>query len=432
MGVAVSARRRLFDLARALALLACAAAPLAAQTTEVRLDIKGAGQRIHVRTEPLAPRGDRSATDTARQSDDVLAKDLAWSAVFKVDTPGGPVTPGSEPQAFIGGTLTQTGNQVLLHGEAVDGITRKTILARDYRGPAASWRALVHRYSDDLVMQFTGEPGVASTRIAFIGRNGHDKELYVMDWDGWYLRPLTKDHSIAQSPAWSPDGSLILFTSYRAGTGARVFVTPAAGGAVYQVSGRPGLNTSAAYSPDGQEIACTLSQDGNAEVYRLDARGGSPRRITNSRGIDTSPTWSPTGHEIAFTSDRGGNPQVYVMDREGGNARRLTFDLSYTDSPAWSPKGDRLAFVARAGNGFDIYTCRPDGADLRLEVTGGSNENPHWSPDGRHLLFASSRDGPIGLYVSDLDQGSPRRIDTGGLVTSSPAWSPRLAGPETK
>src|SRR5690349_23189834 len=40
-------------------------------------------------------------------------------------------------------------------------------------------------------------------------------------------------------------------------------------------------------------------------------------------------------------------------------------------------------------NGFDIYSCRTDGTDLRLEVTGGSNENPHWSPDGRHLVFAS-------------------------------------------
>ncbi|MFI5371078.1 MAG: hypothetical protein ACHQ52_05925 [Candidatus Eisenbacteria bacterium] len=412
-----------------LLLVMVAAAPLAAQTTEVRLDIKGAGQRIHVRTEPLAPLGDQSARDLARQADDVLARDLAWSAVFTVDTPGSSMTPGSEPQAIVGGTFTQHGNQIALHGEAVDGVSRKSILTRDYRAPTTAWRALVHRFADDLVMQFTGEPGVASTRIAFIGVNGRDKELYVMDWDGWYVRALTHDRSIAQSPAWSPDGSLILFTSYRGGTGPRVYVTPATGGNVYLVSGHPGLNTSASYSPDGREIACTLSQDGNAEIYRMDARGADPRRLTTSRGIDTSPTWSPTGRELAFTSDRGGNPQVYLMDREGGNTRRLTFDLTYTDSPAWSPKGDRIAFVARSSAGFDIYTCRPDGTDLRLEVTGGSNENPHWSPDGRHLLFASSRDGPFGLYISDLDQGAPRRIDTGGLVSLSPAWSPRLAEP---
>ncbi|HTM57993.1 MAG TPA: hypothetical protein VL123_06215, partial [Candidatus Udaeobacter sp.] len=165
--------------------------------------------------------------------------------------------------------------------------------------------------------------------------------------------------------------------------------------------------------------------DGNAEIYLLDARGGSARRLTDNRGIDTSPSWSPTGREIAFTSDRSGTPQVYVMDRDGGNVRRLTFDASYTDSPAWSPKGDRIAFVARTSDGFEIDVCKADGSDLRHVVTGGSNENPHWSPDGRHLLFASNRGGATGLYVSDLDDRPPRKLDLGALVASSPAWSPR-------
>ncbi|HUK64566.1 MAG TPA: hypothetical protein VLV15_14585, partial [Dongiaceae bacterium] len=273
-------------------------APLAAQTTEVRLDLKGGGQRIRVRTESLAPLGDRGARDLAVQADDVLARDLTFSAVFTVDTPA-MTAPSGDVQAIIGGTLTQKGNQLVLHGEAVDAASRKPIFTRDYPGAVTAWRSLVHQLADDLVMQFTGEPGVASTRIAFVGASRGSKELYVMDWDGWYVKPLTHDRSIAQSPAWSPDGSLILFTSYRGDQGPRIFVTPSAGGPVYLVSGRPGLNTSASYSPDGREIVCTLSQDGNAEIYRLDARGGEPRRLTTSRGIDTSPCWSPTGREIA-------------------------------------------------------------------------------------------------------------------------------------
>jgi len=283
----------------------------------------------------------------------------------------------------------------------------------------------VHRFADDIVLQFTGEPGVSQTPIAFVAQSGSTKELCLMDYDGANLRVLTNDRSIALSPAWAPDGSLLLFTSYRAGGGPRVFVIRADGGRPFLVSGRPGLNTSASYSPDGREIVCTLSQDGNAEIYLLDARGGSARRLTSHRAIDTSPTWSPTGREIAFTSDRGGTPQVYVMDHEGGNVRRLTYDVDYTDSPAWSPKGDRIAFVARTGAGFDIYVCRPDGTDARLVVSGGSNENPRWAPDGRHLVFASNRDGSFRLYVTDLDDTPPRRLETGGRIALSPAWGPR-------
>jgi TolB protein len=134
------------------------------------------------------------------------------------------------------------------------------------------------------------------------------------------------------------EGSLLLFTSWRGGNGPGIWVMSPENRKPFLVSGRKGLNTSASYAPDGQHIVCTLSLDGNAELYRLDARGGDPARLTNSRAIDTSPAWSPTGREIAFASDRSGQPQLYLMDADGANVRRLTFDVDYTDSPSWSPR----------------------------------------------------------------------------------------------
>ena len=420
-------------LAIAALILAASVVPALAQApTEVRIDISGAGQKIRVHCEALQPLGDRNARSWSLQADEVLARDLDWSAVFAVSRAWVAGEASNDIQAVIGGKLTVRGDEVRLEGLVKDVPAGRPILSREYRGRLGEWRDLVHRFADDIVLQFTGEAGVARTRIAFVARSGRNKELHVMDFDGANRKALTQDGSIALSPGFSPDGSLLLFTSYRGGAGPRVFVLRPGGGRPFLVSGRPGLNTSASYSPDGREIVCTLSMDGNSEIYLLDAKGGSPRRLTNSRGIDTSPAWAPTGREIAFTSDRGGSPQVYVMDHEGGNLRRLNYDVSYTDSPAWSPKGDRIAFVARTGGGFDIYTCRADGSETRLVVSGGSNENPRWSPDGRHLVFASNRDGANGLYVSDLDGRPPRRLDTGGLVASSPAWSPRPSDSTTQ
>jgi len=393
--------------------------------SDVRIDIKGAGTRIRIHCESLEALGDRNAHSWSLQADEVLANDLDGSAVFDVSRSWSGGRDATGAQAIVGGKLTVRGDDLKLEGLVKDVPAGRPILAREYRGKLNDWRDLVHRFSDDIVLQFTGEPGVARTKIAFAARNGRAKELYVMDVDGANRRQLTQDGSIALSPSFSPDGSLLLFTSYRGGSGPRVFVARAAGGRPFLVSGRPGLNTSASYSPDGREIACTLSMDGNSEVYLLDPKGGNPRRLTNQRAIDTAPAFSPTGREIAFTSDRAGSPQVYVMDHEGGNARRLTFEVDYTDSPSWSPKGDRIAFVSRTSRGFDIYTCRADGSDARLVVSGGSNENPHWSPDGRHLVFSSDRDGAPGIYISDLDGRAPRRVDTGGLSATSPAWSPR-------
>jgi len=412
-----------------LVALVVPARPSGAQTpTDVRIDISsGDGRRIRVHCEALQSATDRNSKSWSAQADEVLARDLDWSAVFTVSRAWIAGQQPVEVQAVVGGKLTVTSTEVRLTGEVRDFPARRPILVREYRAPLKDWRTAIHQFADDIVLQFTGEAGVSQTRIAFIGQSGRNKDLYVMDYDGARLAALTNDQSIALSPSWSPEGSLVLFTSYRGGTGPRLFVIPAAGGRPYLISGRPGINTSGSYSPDGRQIVCTLSHDGNSEIYLLDARGGSPQRLTTSRGIDTSPTWSPTGREIAFTSDRTGTPQVHVMDREGGNLRRLNYDVSYTDSPAWSPKGDRIAFVARAGGGFDIYTCRPDGSDTRLVVSGGSNENPRWSPDGRHLVFSSSREGARGLFVSDLDGTPPRRLATGSFSALSPAWSPRPA-----
>jgi len=401
---------------------------LAQAPGDVRIDITGSGRRIRLLVEPLAPAGSQVSTVPAAQANEVLAHDLEWSGVFAVGRSWAGGQPDFEAQAVVGGRWTVQGNQVRLTGEVRDLPARRPILSREYRGTLKDWRSVLHRFADDVVLQFTGEPGVSGTRIAFVVQSGRTKELHVMDYDGARLTALTADQSIALSPAWSPDASLLLFNSYRGGGGPRVFVIAQSGGKSHLISGRPGLNTSASYSPDGREIALTLSQDGNSEIYVVDARGASPRRLTNHRGIDTSPSWSPTGREIAFTSDRGGSPQVYVMDREGGSLRRLTYEVNYTDSPAWSPRGDRIAFVARAGSGFDVYTALADGTGAQVIASGGSNENPRWSPDGRHLVFASNRDGAFGLWVSDLDGTPLRKLDTGGRIALSPAWSPRPVG----
>lgn len=413
--------RALAALALALSLVSVASA----QGGDVRLDVRsGEVARLPLLCEAL--KGPATGPASARMADDVLASDLQASAVFAVQRAWAPAGAGAVAAQFVTlGNWSVTGSQVRFRGELRDLPARQLILAKDYAGPAADWRRLVHRFADDCVQQITGERGVADTRIAFVVKDGRDKELWVMDADGANARPLTADRSIAQSPSWSPEGSLLLWTSWRGGTGPGIWVMSPEQRKPFLVSGRKGLNTSASYSPDGQYIVCTLSLDGNAELYRLDARGGNPQRLTNSRSIDTSPAWSPTMREIAFTSDRTGQPQVHVMDADGSNLRRLTYEADYTDSPAWSPKGDRLAFVNRVGGGFDIWVARADGSGARPVVTGGNNENPRWSPDGRHLVFASDRDGAYGLWVTDLDGAVPRKLDTGGRRAMSPAWSPR-------
>jgi TolB protein len=299
-----------------LALAVPARRPVSAD--DVRVDISsGQGRRIRIHCEAMTSSSRGRGGPSSVDADEVLASDLDHSAVFTVSRSWVANEQPFDVQAFVGGKWNVSGSQVQLTGQVLDFPARRPILVRDYRGPANQWRALVHRFADDVVQQFTGELGVSETRIAFVAREGRDKELYVMDADGAGVMQLTRDHSIALSPAFSPEGSLLLFTTYRGGAGPQINVVSSQGGKEYLVSGRKGNNTSASYSPDGRDIACTLSIDGNPEIY--------PAR--RARRQPTAADHEPRDRHLAGVVADGARDRVHVRPQ------RLAAGLR--DGPRW-------------------------------------------------------------------------------------------------
>ncbi len=71
------------------------------------------------------------------------------------------------------------------------------------------------------------------------------------------------------------------------------------------------MTCSPAYSPDGQKIAFSSTRDGNLEVYSMNPDGTNPTRLTNNSASDTYPAFSPDSSQIAFDSNRDGNDEIY-------------------------------------------------------------------------------------------------------------------------
>lgn len=378
----------------------------------------------------------------AKQLPEVVGKDLTFSALFSVVS-GGPALPVNNPAALreawsnfasagahagVLGLLALAGDraQVEMRLHDLTSPEQRLIASKKFEMPLAQARRLAHKIADDVVFQFTGQPGVADTKIAYLNSTSGNKEVYMMDYDAAGSTRLTSNQSINLSPSWSPDLRSIAFTSY-AGSGYpyvyRLF--PFERRPQQLLAGHLGINSSPAWSPDGKLLALTLSKDGNPEIYVLTVATGALRRLTTWSGIDTEPTWSPTGREIAFISDRSGTPQVYVMEAEGANVRRLTHS-GYTTQPRWSPKGDAIAFTSREGN-FDIWAVSPDASGLRRLTAGpGDNESASWAPDGRHLVFQSNRLGRVQLFTMLADGSEQQQLSRGSGESTSGAWSPRL------
>ena len=285
-------------------------------------------------------------------------------------------------------------------------------------------RAAAHDFADRVYREFTGDPGIFRTRIAYVRRTAGGKELVVSDLDGRNDVQLTGDGKLNLLPGWSPDGRDLFFTSYRTGA-PMLHVMSLASRGVRRVGPEGDLQTGAAVSPDGKQVAFTMSRGGSANIWVMNRDGGNLRNLTNRHELDTSPSWSPDGKRIAFVSRRAGDPQVYMMNADGSSVDRLTTQGKYNQTPDWSPRGDLIAFTARdERNAFDIFTVEPSTRKIRRLTQGvGNNEEPSFSPNGRHIVFTSTRDGGRPrLYLMNLDGSNQRALGFGEATT--PAWGP--------
>jgi TolB protein len=413
-----------------------------AQGVEINIDVGGTGQKklnIAVPDFTVGNRGDAGLGKTLAQ---IAGADLTFSGLFTVVTPGTSLPTDGDAvfkQALAG--FTSAGAHAVLHGivavrgERLEGEMRlwdlasasepRQISSKTFVVAAAQSRRLAHKIADEVVLQFSGELGVADTKIAYATGPAGAKEIVIADYDGFGPVSLTRNGSINLTPVWSPDARSLAYTSYKNGYPDLFRMFPFERRPEQTLAAFSGINSSPAWSPDGQQLALTLSKDGNPEIYVLSIATGILRRLTRHAGIDTEPTWSPTGRQLAFISNRAGAPQVFVMDPEGANVRQLTFGGHQTQ-PRWSPKGDTIAYTSRQGT-HDVWTIQSDGSNARRLTAGpGDNQGSSWSPNGRHLMFQSSRLGGWQIFSMLVDGSAQAPVTRGTGEHTSPSWSPRL------
>jgi len=410
-------------------------AAISAQSDYIEVSVPGNRQlKLAVET-ALSPAGS-SAPDAARNSSEVIANDMNMAGVVIAESHALQPSAGNVSLAevnyapwltagfdmLVRSELSLQGDRLTVEYRLFDVINRKMITAKRYLGAAKDLRRFSHSFADEILRALTGEKGVFTTRIAYVSTQSGNKEIYVMDWDGYNPLPLTKNGSINLNPDFSPDGREIIFTSYKR-RNPDLYRRALSSPVEVLLSNRKGLNITGNWSPDGGKIALAMSKDGDAEIYTIEKDGNRPTRLTINPALDLYPAWSPDGKQIAFVSDRLGKPQIFIMKESGGDVRRLTTTGGYNVNPRWSPKGDKIAYSRMVNGGFQIFTIAADGTSDSQLTTEGSNENPAWSADGRFICFSSVRGSGNGVYVMRADGSGQKKVSIAKGTYFQPAWS---------
>jgi TolB protein len=125
-------------------------------------------------------------------------------------------------------------------------------------------------------------------QIAFTSTRSGSPQIYLMDADGSNVRRLSFDGSFFDEATWSGEGTRLACTT-KVGNRFQIATIDTVTGEQRVIPG-PGNNESPCFSPDGSMLAFSSDRTGTPQIFITDA-DGVPRQLTRE-GENHSPTWT--------------------------------------------------------------------------------------------------------------------------------------------
>lgn len=304
--------------------------------------------------------------------------------------------------------------------------------------------------------------------------------LWTVPTSGGAARCLTDAFADLAQPCWSPDGTQIVFQSYRTGN-FQLWTVAADGTGLRQLTTGFADHREPVFAPDGRSIIFSSDMSGRYAIHLLTLADGSIRQLSKGSGQDSEPCLSRDGQRFAYVTDK---KTIMISDIDGTATIAASVPKSSDpnrwselNAPCFAPNGD-LAYVSNIGGTMslhvgdqvmatkeDIYPFKvswlPGGdiiyaatGKIRRLVPGGKSGiiafsagaavttpayrrhqrdftspaprpvlgigSPVLSPDGKRIAFRALN----ALYLLTVGNPKPTLLIGGSFNKCDPAWSP--------
>jgi dipeptidyl aminopeptidase/acylaminoacyl peptidase len=258
--------------------------------------------------------------------------------------------------------------------------------------------------------------------VAYVSYAKDAIELWALDLQSKKAQRLTSSGAVNLEPRWSPDGKRIAFVSTSFKGHFHIFVGEFSNGEWKNVARLTGENRSnlpryyyspfdheisPAWSPDGSEIVFVSNRGhiyGTGGFWRMKAQPGAEAREIHYEETTwkARPDFSPDGKRLVYASYIGQQwHQLGLIPAQGGDAFPISYGEFDNVAPRWSPDGKRIAFISNRGGNTSLWI---------QEILGGA-QTPVLAKE-RHYLK------PVGqLSITVLDaagHATPARVSVTG------------------
>jgi Tol biopolymer transport system component/DNA-binding winged helix-turn-helix (wHTH) protein len=259
------------------------------------------------------------------------------------------------------------------------------------------------------------------------------RSLYTIHPDGTQLRELAHGPGLPHFPAWSPDGETIRFSMDKREDGTQAVWEMAADGSglhpIFASGRQPASQSAGQWTADGKYFLFSGCENYDCNLWGIREAWNWFRR---SHLAPVQLTHGPDSLHVAIPSQTGSRVFAFSF-RSNRELQKIEPQSHHAQSLILNANAE-IASVSPDGH-LALYTDRPDGSLWRSSVDGSQRlrltkpplvaSAPHWSRDGKQILFTGVRPGYLRqIYFLSADGGGLRAVLPEGREAADADWSP--------